>query len=336
MEKNLEFIPKIAFNWYNDGKKVALATVINTWGSSPRPVGSQLVVSSDREFMGSVSGGCVEGAVIEIALESIEKASCQIVEFGVSNEIAFSAGLPCGGSIKIMIEPIGLGNGVPIELLEKLNLSVSLGESCTLVTDTISKERLFFKNGKCLLGDCSAKFKLEANSVSEELESGLKSNLFVNVYRGNLKLIIIGAVHIAQFLVQIGKLAGYEITLIDPRQAFCLNKRFSCEKIINEWPDEALKHLKIDNSTAVVMLAHDPKLDDSALYYALNSDAFYIGCLGSKKNHANRVERLKFKGFSQEKINKIHAPVGLDIGARTPAEIAISIMSEITLKLRII
>ena len=235
-----------------------------------------------------------------------------------------------------MIEPIGLGNGVPIEFLEKLNLAVSLGESCALVTDIISRERLFFKDGKCLLGDCSEKFKLDANSVSEELESGLKSNLFVNVYRGNLKLIIIGAVHIAQFLVQIAKLTGYQITLIDPRQAFCLSERFSCEKIINEWPDEALKHLTIDNSTAVVLLAHDPKLDDSALYYALNSDAFYIGCLGSKKNHANRVERLKSKGLSQEKINKIHAPVGLDIGARTPAEIAISIMSEITLKLRII
>ena len=154
---------------------------------------------------------------------------------------------------------------------------------------------------------------------------------FINISLPPLRLVTVGAVHIAQPLAEIATIAGYEVTIIDPRAAFANNKRFPNINIINEWPEEALIDFKIDNRTAVVTLTHDPKLDDSALYAALNSKAFYIGSLGSKKTHNARIERLKIAGFNEDAIKNIHGPVGLSIGAKSPQEIAISIMSELIL-----
>ena len=154
---------------------------------------------------------------------------------------------------------------------------------------------------------------------------------FINISLPPLRLITVGAVHIAQPLAEIATIVGYEVTIIDPRAAFANNKRFPNINIVNEWPEEALIDFKIDNRTAVVTLTHDPKLDDSALYAALNSKAFYIGSLGSKKTHNARIERLKIAGFNEDAIKNIHGPVGLSIGAKSPQEIAISIMSELIL-----
>ncbi len=154
---------------------------------------------------------------------------------------------------------------------------------------------------------------------------------FINISLPPLRLVTVGAVHIAQPLAEIATIAGYEVTIIDPRAAFANNKRFPNINIVNEWPEEALIDFKIDNRTAVVTLTHDPKLDDSALYAALNSKAFYIGSLGSKKTHNARIERLKIAGFNEDAIKNIHGPVGLSIGAKSPQEIAISIMSELVL-----
>jgi len=154
---------------------------------------------------------------------------------------------------------------------------------------------------------------------------------FINISLPALRLVTVGAVHIAQPLAEIATIAGYEVTIIDPRAAFANNKRFPNINIVNEWPEEALIDFKIDNRTAVVTLTHDPKLDDSALYAALNSKAFYIGSLGSKKTHNARIERLKIAGFNEDAIKNIHGPVGLSIGAKSPQEIAISIMSELIL-----
>lgn len=154
---------------------------------------------------------------------------------------------------------------------------------------------------------------------------------FINISLPPLRLVTVGAVHIAQPLAEIATISGYEVTIIDPRAAFANNKRFPNINIVNEWPEEALISFKIDNRTAIVTLTHDPKLDDSALYAALRSDAFYIGSLGSKKTHNARIERLKIAGFTDNEIKKIHGPIGLSIGAKSPQEIAISIMSELIL-----
>jgi xanthine dehydrogenase accessory factor len=163
---------------------------------------------------------------------------------------------------------------------------------------------------------------------SEVLEIDSKK-WFINISLPPLRLITVGAVHIAQPLAEMATISGYEVTIIDPRAAFANNHRFPDIKIINDWPEEAINNLKIDNRTAVVTLTHDPKLDDSALNAVLKSDAFYIGSLGSKKTHNARIQRLKASNFSSDEINRIHGPIGLDIGAKSPQEIAISIISEI-------
>jgi xanthine dehydrogenase accessory factor len=182
------------------------------------------------------------------------------------------------------------------------------------------------------------------NQINKKILSAAKNNIiigksevleieskrwFINVSLPPLRLIIVGAVHIAQPLAEIATISGYEVTIIDPRAAFANNQRFPDIKIINDWPEEALINLNIDNRTAIVTLTHDPKLDDSALHAALKSNAFYIGSLGSKKTHKARIERLKTANFTYEQINKIHGPIGLSIGAKSPQEISISIMSEI-------
>ena len=163
---------------------------------------------------------------------------------------------------------------------------------------------------------------------SEVLEIG-SNKWFINITLPPLRLVTVGAVHIAQPLAEIATISGYEVIIIDPRAAFANNQRFPDIKIINEWPEVALNELAIDNRTAVVTLTHDPKLDDSALNAALKSKAFYIGSLGSKKTHKARVERLKIANFTKDEINRIHGPIGLAIGAKSPPEIAISIISEI-------
>jgi xanthine dehydrogenase accessory factor len=183
--------------------------------------------------------------------------------------------------------------------------------------------------------DDDNKIYIAAKTLIKQGKSGVLSldskRWFINISLPPLRLVTVGAVHIAQPLAEIATISGYEVTIIDPRAVFANDKRFPNINIVNEWPEEALISFKIDNRTAVVTLTHDPKLDDSALYTALRSDAFYIGSLGSKKTHNARIQRLKIAGFTDNEIKKIHGPVGLSIGAKSPQEIAISIMSELIL-----
>ena len=334
MNKNLELIPSIALAWQKSGRRVAIATVIETWGSAPRPVGAQLAISSDGQMMGSVSGGCVEGSVIESALTSINSGVCEIVEFGVTNETAFSVGLSCGGRIRIMIEPIQIGNGLNFELLSCIDSHLTVHKPCMLITDIISFDRVLIGANKSITKQGSGNIQLDLDVLLAKSTSKLLPGHFVNFYSTPLKLIIVGGVHIAQFLTQLARLVGFKPIIIDPREAFASSIRFPEDKLINDWPDVAIENCGLDESSAVVLLTHDPKLDDPALIKALDSNAFYIGCLGSKKTHAKRVERLIDKGISADDIKNIHAPIGLDIGASTPAEIALAIIAEITFKFR--
>lgn len=318
-----DLIPEIALEWHRAGKMVILATVVETWGSAPRPVGAQLVISAEAEMMGSVSGGCVEGAVIAEALQAAEDGQCRILEFGVSDGDAFSVGLACGGRIRIMIEPIGIGQGPEVALLERITAARALREAIGIETDThLWSRRLIYYN------DAPEAFDSDRSGFAED---GVHFHWIVNP---PLRLAIIGGVHIAQPLVRMAAMAGYDVTLIDPREAFASEARFPGERLLHDWPDAALKAHGLDHRTALVTLTHDPKLDDPALITALPSPVFYIGALGSRRTHAKRVERLKAAGFSDEQIARIHAPVGLDIGARTPAEIALAILGEITARLR--
>jgi xanthine dehydrogenase accessory factor len=314
-------IPALALDWHRAGRGAVLATVVETWGSAPRRVGSQLVIDRDGAMQGSVSGGCVEGAVIVEATEALVDGKPRLLEFGVSDDEAFAVGLACGGRIKVMIEPVG--DVFPEALLAELVAARAERKPVAVVSDLTGPNRR--------LADRAAfpdLFRKDRSGVAEDGQT------FVAIHNPPLRMVIVGAVHIAQHLVSMARMAGYDPVIVDPRPAFGAEARFPGETILEDWPDEALAAYGLDARTAVVTLTHDAKLDDPAIQAALRSDVFYLGCLGSGRTHAKRVERLAAAGFDAATIARIHAPVGLDIGGTSPAEIAVSIIAQITQVLR--
>lgn len=312
--------PETALRWYHDGKAVALATVVETWGSAPRRVGAQLVIGGDGRIEGSVSGGCVEGAVVVEALEAIDEGEARLLEFGVSDEDAFAVGLACGGTIRVLIEPVG--RVLPEPMLRELVDARARREPLAYVVNIETGHRALRRNAY------ADRLRMDRSGFEEDGQT------FVAVHNPPLRLIIVGAVHIAQALVPMARVAGYDPAIIDPRDAFASSARFPGETILTDWPDEAVAKLGMDARTAVVLLTHDPKLDDPALQSALQVGVFYIGALGSTRTHAKRVARMKEAGFTDAQIARIHGPIGLDIGAAGPAEIAVSILAQMTAVLR--
>jgi len=319
-------IPEQALAWHRDGTGAALATVVQTWGSAPRPVGSQLAISGQGDLAGSVSGGCVEGAVVAEALEALETGRSSALEFGVSDDEAFAVGLACGGEIRVIVEPVGAG--LPAEMLAGL---VDARAARQPVALAVHPDR--WEHRLVPLGGADPLAKALAERARRD-QSGFEEGWFLGLHNPPLRMVIVGAVHIAQPLIAMARLAGYDPVLVDPRAAFGSQARFPGETILEDWPDAALQAHGLDARTAVVTLTHDPKLDDPAIETALASECFYLGCLGSTRTHAKRVARLEGAGHSPDQIARIHAPVGLDIGARSPAEIAVAIMAEITERLR--
>ena len=313
-------IPETALAWHRAGKGAALATVIETWGSAPRRVGSQLAISGEAEIAGSVSGGCVEGAVVVEALEAIGEGTARELEFGVSDQDAFAVGLACGGTIRVLVEPVG--GTLPADMLADLVAARAARRPVAYVADLDTGARRLDAGGH------EARFRMDRSGFEEE------SRTFVTIHNPPLRLIVVGAVHIAQALVPMARIAGYDPVIIDPREAFASQARFPGERLIHDWPDEAVQALGLDGRTALVLLTHDPKLDDPALEQALGAGCFYIGALGSTRTHAKRVARLTEKGFTDAQIAHIHGPVGLNIGAAGPAEIAVSILAQMTQVLR--
>ncbi|HSG37242.1 MAG TPA: XdhC family protein [Paracoccaceae bacterium] len=315
-------IPALALSWHRAGRGAALATVVETWGSAPRPVGSQLVIDREGAMEGSVSGGCVEGAVVIESLEALEDGKARLLEFGVSDDDAFSAGLACGGRIRVLVEPVG--GSLAGETLASLVEARAARRPVAYVLDLEA-----LADGRIAeADDFPERFRADKSGVEED------GRTFVAIHNPPLRMIVVGAVHIAQPLVSMARTAGYDLTVIDPRPAFAAAARFPGQSILEDYPDEVMPGLGLDARTAVVTLTHDPKIDDPAIREALASEVFYLGCLGSKRTHAKRLERLEAAGYSGDAIARIHAPVGLAIGARSPAEIAISIMAEITRVLR--
>ncbi len=316
---DLDDIPRIALDWYRAGKGAALATVVQTWGSAPRRVGAMLAVSGDGEMAGSVSGGCVEGAVVAEALEAIEDGAARMLEYGVADGDAFAVGLACGGTIRVLVQPVGgaLPKGVLADLVEVRGAR----RPAALVSPQDSPPRLE-------LSGHEDRFRMDRSGFAEDEAT------FVAIHNPPLRLIVVGAVHIAQALVPMARQVGYDPVVIDPRTAFASADRFPGVTLLDEWPDDGVRALGLDARTALVLLTHDPKLDDPALAEALRSDVFYIGALGSSRTHAKRLERMAEAGFSQADLARIHGPVGLDIGAAGPAEIALSILAQMTQVLR--
>ena len=319
-------IPEIALGWHRDGRGAALATVVETWGSAPRQAGSQLAISGQGQIMGSVSGGCVEGAVVTEAMEAMEDGRPRLLTFGVSDETAFAVGLACGGTIRVLVEPIGEGAArLPEDILTRLVAARAERQALAYAVHPETWARDLLTPGQDVAAD--ARFRSDKSGMEED-------GRFIAIHNPPLRLIVVGAVHIAQPLMTIARACGYDPTLIDPRGAFGSAERFPGEVIVEDWPDEALAALRPDARTAIVTLTHDSKLDDPAITVALRSPCFYLGCLGSTRTHAKRVDRLREAGFAEAEIARIHAPVGLDLGAKSPAEIAVSVMAQITQRLR--
>lgn len=319
--ERIDGIPEQALAWHRAGKGAVLATVVETWGSAPRRVGSQLAISGEGLIEGSVSGGCVEGAVVSEAVETLATGRAELLEFGVADADAFAVGLACGGRIRVLVEPVG--RVLPVAMLEALTAARTARDPVAYGVNVKTGARRLVPGDD---GALAARFRADA--------SGFDGDEFIAIHNPPLRLILVGAVHIAQALVPMARLAGYDLHLVDPRPGFAASARFPGEAIADEWPDAALEAARPDARTAIVTLTHDPKLDDPAILAALASPAFYIGCLGSSRTHAKRVERLMAAGVPQDGIARLHGPVGLDIGSVGPAEIAVSILAQMTAVLR--
>jgi len=340
---DLDAVVRQALAWRVAGRKVALATVARTWGSSPRPAGSKLAVNDAAEFVGSVSGGCIEGAVIQEALEVMATGGSRVLAFGVSDETAWEVGLACGGKVEVFVEAVApdAGGGVARAVLEALLDARTAHRQVVLVTplDGSAHRLVPVATSAAEDGDDPVAVAVAAvarRDQAEVIDAGGGPRLF-EPQLAPLRLIIVGAVHVAQPLAEMAGLAGFAVTIVDPRRAFATAARFPEQALVVRWPDVAIAELAPDARTAIVTLTHDPKLDDPALIAALATPAFYVGCLGSTKTHASRRVRLGGaggQGVAAAALDRLRGPVGLRIGARTPPEIAVAILAEIVATLR--
>ena len=322
--------------WLEENKTIGLATVIQTWGSAPRKAGGKMAITPDGKISGSVSGGCVEGAVFDEAVGSIEAQQGKLLQFGVADETAWEVGLACGGNIRIFVEQLDADiYAKTCEIIEQDRF----GSVGTIVaspdSDLVGLKFVTDKDG-IIAGKSHPEAADTALNImgksgkSQLVELTDGSELFVEVFLPAPQLIMIGGVHIAVTLTQMAKLLGYQTIVIDPRKGFGSDERFpNVDKLIQKWPKVAFEEVKINENTAVALLTHDPKIDDPALHQVLDSAAFYIGALGSRKTHSKRINRLLEAGYSQPQIDKIHGPIGLNINAQNPEEIALSVMAEI-------
>ncbi|MEO5937377.1 MAG: XdhC family protein [Sphingomonas sp.] len=279
------------------GAPMALATVVSTWGSAPRPRGSHMIVHQDGRFEGSVSGGCVENDILTTAAEVIAGAPFQVKQYGVADAAAWEVGLPCGGEISVMVQPVS-ADGFDPELFDRIAEARAAGNAPTVTTDL---------------------------DTGQSSLRPLEGAAFVNRYDPPRRLLIVGAVQIAQALAGLARELGIATTVIDPRARFLTEERFPGVALDDRWPDEAVAAFNPGPSTAVVTLSHDTKIDDPALEAALAAPTGYVAALGSRRSHAARRERLAASGVSEADLDRIDAPAGLDIGAIGPAEIALSI-----------
>lgn len=337
---NREFLANIS-SWYSSGEQVALAMVVETWGSSPRPPGALMAVSAGGQIAGSVSGGCVEGAVVAAALEVLDGGEARLLQFGVSDQEAWEVGLACGGSISVFVtglpEPAFQALQSVFEAERPLALAAVLdgpqasvghllwtseAESPASPREPEAAARWMDANRQDMLRWTAPRRTSVAADPPIEL--------FINVIRPADRLIIVGGVHIARALADLASRIGFETIVVDPRRLFASESRFpGVDRLLQDWPQTALAEVGITASTAVAVLSHDPKIDDPAVLAALASPAFYIGVLGSRRTHAARVERLRAAGTGAEALARLHAPIGLNLGAATPEEIALAVLAEI-------
>ncbi len=320
----MESIRRDLGRWLTMDEQIALATVVWAEGSSPRPVGSRMAVTASGKMTGSVSGGCVEGAVFEQAQAVLEGEPPKRLRYSAVDEQGWEVGLACGGTIEVYVEPLA-------DIHRRLLKALEAEETVALVTDLESGAHLLAWPDGRQAGDPSLASALTPFSgPSAELHRSSEGDVFVDVFAPPPTLTIVGAVHIAIPLVTLAQTLGFHVRIVDARRAFATPERFSeADELIVAWPREGLKPGHLRPQDAVVVLTHDPKFDVPALDIALRSSVGYIGLLGSTTTQAKRQVALREKGFDEDDLSRIHGPVGLDLGGREPAEIALAIVAEI-------
>ncbi|MEI8260019.1 MAG: XdhC/CoxI family protein, partial [Actinomycetes bacterium] len=331
----------------NRDGQVAMATVVRTWKSAPRPAGASMLVTGTGEAVGSVSGGCVEGALYELGQEVLADGQARFETYGVSDDDAFAVGLTCGGILEVFVERV---DHTTWPELDGIAASIAAGEPVAVATivrgphfvgrhlvvrpdrtegslgtdrldDTIREDTIG------MLASGTTGF-LRYGPEGERLGEGL--DVFVASYAPPAQMFVFGAIDFSAALVRVGKLLGYRVTVVDARPVFATRKRFpDADEVVVDWPHRWLEQQQVDQRTVIAVLTHDPKFDVPALQVALRTDAGYIGAMGSRRTHEDRLERLKEAGVTTDEIARLHSPIGLDLGARTPEETAISIAAEI-------
>lgn len=298
---------KTAAGWIGAGHRCELITVVKTWGSSPRPIGATLAICDDGRVVGSVSGGCIEDDLIErVRHHGITRTAPEIVSYGITADEAHRFGLPCGGTIELAIEPLFCASTI-VELLERLERHELVARNLNLQT------------GEVTLSPAPA-------GAVQDIADGV----LTTIHGPRWRLFIIGAGQLSRFLAQVATAMDYHVTVCDPREEYRAGWELPGVQLVHAMPDDLVIEAQLDHRSAVVALTHDPKLDDLALMEALKSDAFYVGAIGSRVNNAKRRERLKEFDLTDEQLARLHGPIGMYIGSKTPAEIAISILAELT------
>ncbi|MYM30543.1 hypothetical protein GTP58_19610 [Duganella sp. CY15W] len=298
---------KTSAGWIAAGQRCELITVIKTWGSSPRPIGATLAICEDGTVIGSVSGGCIEDDLIaRVRNEGIHRTTPEIVSYGITADEAHRFGLPCGGTIELSIEPLSSRSRID-ELLARL-------ERHELV-----QRRVDLHTGEVELSKAAPGTQLQVSGQA-----------MVTIHGPRWRLLVIGAGQLSRFLAQIATAMDYHVIVCDPREEYRAGWHVDGVELVHDMPDDIVLSMQLDRRSAVVALTHDPKLDDLALMEALKSEAFYVGAIGSRKNNAKRRERLLEFDLTPEQLARLHGPIGLYIGSKTPSEIAISILAEMT------
>ncbi|HEX9183227.1 MAG TPA: XdhC family protein [Burkholderiales bacterium] len=292
--------------WRKSGQRVTLGTIVKTWGSAPRPVGALVAIREDGQVVGSVSGGCVEDDLIEKVREKAVASAPQLVTYGVTNEEATRWGLPCGGTLQVVLEPVTAASG-----LEELLATISRQQ--------LVKRRLDMKSGRATLEPGQWRDALEFDGAT-----------LVTVHGPRWRLVLIGAGQLTHYLAEMAKMLDYHVSVIEPREEYASGWNVAGVPLDRRMPDDVIAAMNLDGHSAVVALTHDPKIDDLALMEALKSAAFYVGAIGSKKNNDARRKRLKEFDLSEGEIARLRGPVGLYIGSKTPPEIAVAILAEMT------
>jgi xanthine dehydrogenase accessory factor len=336
-------------DWYDSGATFGLATVVDTFRSAPRQPGAAMAVSMQHEVVGSVSGGCVEGAVYEVAKEAIETGEPFFEKYGFSDDDAFAVGLTCGGILHVYVEPV---NQKTFPELRAIAESVDKREPVAVAT-VITGER--YVGTRRVIWDDHTSGSTGSPELDLAIDEDVRGMLaqgatgtrhygldgqrrmdevsvFVQAFAPPPRMLVFGAIDFASAVARVGKFLGYYVTVCDARGVFATNKRFpDADEVVVQWPHQFLEEMPVDGRTAICVLTHDPKFDVPLLQVALRTPAGYIGVMGSRRTHDDRMAKLRDVGITEEQLSRLHSPIGLDVHARTPEETAVSIAAELIL-----